>query len=133
MRSHPSYPTYPTRPALLLAAALAVAAAGTMTALGGCASTGRGPASGPFAELVIQNDNSRIVTVYAVRSGTRMRLGTVSGVSTVTFDLRRDMLESDGRLRVLVEPLGSTSRYFSDPIFVAEGEIVELVVSSLVR
>ena len=124
--------TLATPSTLLLATALAVASGG-LGALGACASTTRAPASGPFAELVIQNDNSRIVTVYAVRGGTRMRLGTISGVSTATFALRRDMLESDGRLRVLVEPLGSTNRYFSDPIFVDEGETVELVVSSLVR
>ena len=47
--------TLATPPTFYLAAVLALAAGGLGT-LGACASTARAPASGPFAELVIQND-----------------------------------------------------------------------------
>lgn len=119
------------RPALALALGLVL----VLTALiaPGCASNGAEGGRAPFAELHIDNDNPRIVTVYAVRNGTRMRLGTVNGVSSHTFPLRQSMIGSTGQLRVLVEPLGSNNRYFSDPIFVNEGDVIELTVSGLVR
>ena len=106
--------------------------------VGACAGTGpreqgeRAPDAG-YATVVIENDATRIVTVYAVRSGTRMRLGTVAGVSSREFPIRRSMLDATGELRLMVDPLGSRERYYSDTIIVDPGDVVQLRVSSLIN
>lgn len=86
-----------------------------------------------YATVVIENDATRIVTVYAVRSGTRMRLGTVAGISSKEFPIRRNMLDTSGELQLMVDPLGSQERYYSDAIVVDAGDVIELRVSSLIR
>lgn len=116
------------------ALALALLAGATLAA---CASAPRQDAGdtdpgSPFATVIIHNDAARIVTVFAVRQGTRMRLGTVAGVSEREFPLRRSMLDGAGELRLMVDLLGSSRQYYSDSIYVQEGDVVELRVSNLI-
>jgi hypothetical protein len=96
-----------------------------------CASLG-GPAE-PVGTLVIENDNPMNVNIFATRNGTRIRLGTVSGVSTREFDLRPDMLSGAGELRLLIEPIGSPRSYTALPITVRRGDVIELRVSAVIR
>lgn len=114
----------------LAAILLMIAAAG----VGGCASA-EGEAGGrsPFATLIIENDSPSTVNVYALRSGTRQRIGTVSGLSTQEFPLRQDHLGPGRELRVGVDPVGSSRLYTSDRIVVNEGDVIEMNVSSFLR
>lgn len=103
------------------------------TATSACALLRSTPAEAALATLVIENDASLTVTAYAVRQGTRFRLGTVPGLTTREFEVRRHMLESAGLLRVMVDPIGSTRRYVSQSIMVNEGDVIELQVSGMIR
>lgn len=99
-----------------------------------CASGGEneGPQI-PFATLVVENDNTSTVTVYAVRGGTRQRMGTVTGLATERFEIRRSMLTGGGELSVAIDPLGSRRVYRAMPIFVNQGDVIEVTVSSFLR
>lgn len=119
------------------ALALALLAGSTLVACGGSAtrqddSRQPGPDE-PYATVVVDNDAIRIVTVFAVRSGTRMRLGTVAGVSSKEFPLRRSMVDASGEIRLMIDPLGSQQRYYSDSIIVDPGDVVHLQVSALIN
>jgi hypothetical protein len=86
-----------------------------------------------YATLVIENDNTSTVTVYALRAGTRQRLGSIIGLSRETFTIRRTNLDPGGELRVLVDPLGSFRTFVSHPVQVAEGDVIEMRVNSFLR
>lgn len=88
---------------------------------------------GHYATLVVENDNTSNVTVYALRSGTRQRVGTVTGLSTESFSIRRTMLNVGGELNVGIDPLGSNQMYTAYPIYVREGDVIEVSVSSFLR
>lgn len=101
--------------------------------LGACASMGGGD-SEPFATLVVHNDGTSIVTVYALRAGgSRMRLGQVSPLSQAELPIRHHVLGGTSELQVLIDPLGSRQTYASNPIHVSEGDVLEMRVSSLIR
>lgn len=113
---------------VLLAVGLAVG-----LGVGACVSMGGG-GDDPFATLVVQNDGTSIVTVYAVRDGgSRVRVGQVSALSEAEFPLRRHMLGGSDRLQLLIDPLGSRQAYPSDTIHVDRDDVIELRVSSLIR
>lgn len=106
--------------------------------VGACATTGSHldgdiETRSGFATLVIENDNPSTVTVYALRNGSRQRIGTVTGLSSQQFTIRRNMLGTDGELRVGVDPVGSSRLYTAQPILVTEGDTIELTVSSFLR
>lgn len=88
---------------------------------------------GHYATLIVENDNTSNVTVYALRSGTRHRIGTVTGLSTESFPIRRTMLSGGGELNVGIDPLGSNRMYTAYPIYVSEGDVIEVTVSSFLR
>lgn len=100
--------------------------------LGGCASAGGGPEP-PYATVVVENDNIATVNIYAVRNGSRFRLGTVTGLATQEFELRRHMLGSAGDLRLVIDPIGSQRNYLTQSSIVNEGDVIELRVSSFLR
>ena len=100
--------------------------------LGGCASIAGEPEPA-YATLVVENDNTSTVNVYALRSGSRFRLGTVTGLGTEEFPLRRHMLGTAGDLQLLIDPIGSRRNYPSQRIVVSEGDVIELRVSSFLR
>lgn len=105
----------------------------TILAVGGCASTGGGETES-FATVVIHNDATTTVTIYALRhGGARIRLGQINGLSRAEFPLRRHMLSGGGRLQLLIDPLGSRQSYPSNEIAVNQGDVIQLTVSSFIR
>lgn len=107
---------------------------GTLAAVG-CASERQrtmGDAE-PYAVLVVENDGTFTVNVYAVRDGGRLRIGQVTALSTREFDLDQRMLSSSSRLQLMIDPIGSRRNYFSQPIGVYEGDIVEFRVGAAIR
>lgn len=75
----------------------------------------------------ITNNNFLDVKVYAVRSGSRERIGIVRSFETQVFELPRHMLELPG-LRLHVDPVGSPQSYQTDVIPAWPGQLIELVV-----
>lgn len=116
---------------------LATLAVLTLVPLAACA-TGGGDGyearpSGHYATLVVENDNTSNVTVYALRSGSRQRMGSVNGLSTASFQIRRTMLSGGGELNVGIHPFGSNRMYTAYPIYVDESDVIEVRVSSFLR
>lgn len=101
-------------------------------ALAGCASTGAADRE-PYATLIVENDNTMAVNVFALRGATRTRLGTVTGLGQEEFSLRIGMLSGGNQLRLLIAPIGSPIDYPSQSIMVYEGDVLELRVSSFLR
>lgn len=118
-----------TRRSGMALAALVALAAAVPAACG--ARTGQPEA--PYATLAVRNSSTLTVNVFAVIQSVRYRLGTVAATGRAEFELHRRMLSSGGELRIMVDPLGSDRRYYSDRIVVVEGDIVEVDVSSFIR
>jgi len=82
--------------------------------------------------VTVKNSNWMDVDVFAVRGTTRVRVGTVTGLSTATFRVPTEYAP-DGNLQLLVDPIGSDATYLTEKISVSPGQRVELTVTSVIR
>ncbi len=73
----------------------------------------------------VNNDNWHDITVYAIRSGYRRRLGTVTSFTSRVFTLPPAFLIHSGGLRLIADPIGSRGSHVSEPLFVNAGDVVE--------
>jgi hypothetical protein len=98
---------------------------------GGCASgTGtmqRQDAAAADGRTMIRvnNHNWSDMTVYLVRNGARLRLGSVSSLDTRTFEVPTHLLISTGEVRLIADPIGSTRLFASPPLVIAQGQRAE--------
>jgi hypothetical protein len=113
---------------------IAVLLAGSLIDIAACA--GRRPSTGtPPLEptlVTVRNDNWLDAVVYAVRGASRVRLGTVSGLSTVTLKAPTSYAP-DGTFQLLVDPIGSSTVYMTDGFVVSPGQRVELSIAPSLR
>ena len=97
----------------------------------GCARSGRaGPGVAAFDEVAtarVTNNGWLDVNVYAARSGTRQRLGTVTGQATQVFELPRSFVEARG-VRIYIDAIGSPQTYQTDVIPAGPGQQIDVVV-----
>ena len=114
---------------------LLFAALGLATALAGCGGLAQadGEPQEPFGTIVIDNDSPLTVSVYAIRHSGRFRLGTINGLQRKQFPIRSHMLDTGSFLQVQIEPLGGQGSYFSERIYVEQGEEIRLRVSNFIR
>jgi hypothetical protein len=68
------------------------------------------------------------MTLYAVASGQRVRLGTVGGTSTAVLRIPPGVVGQGRNLTFLADPLGSSRTSTSFEIFVRPGEQVTLTI-----
>jgi hypothetical protein len=98
----------------------------------GCARAGRtAPNLIAFDEIAtarITNNGWLDVNVYASRSGSRQRLGTVTGQNSAVFELPRNLIEARG-LRILIDAIGSPESYQTDLIPAGPGQQIDVVVN----
>ncbi len=73
----------------------------------------------------VNNDNWHDITVYAVRSGYRRRLGTVASFTSRVLTLPRTLLIPNNELRLIADPIGRRGVYVSEPLVVNAGDVVE--------
>lgn len=78
--------------------------------------------------LVVRNENFADVTVYAVRDGTRARVGWVPGNSTGRFTVSGALIPT-GELNLVAFPLASTGAAASGRVLVREGQTVQFTIS----
>jgi hypothetical protein len=109
-------------PVLFAALLSAAACAGNQAEDGSELSEARGVA------LVVRNENFADVTVYAVRDGTRARVGWVPGNSTARFTVSGALIPT-GELNLVAFPLASTGAAASGRVLVREGQTVEFTIS----
>lgn len=74
--------------------------------------------------VVVENRNWQDVTVYALRGGARVRLGTVTSMQTARFVLSTEMTRST-QFRLMADPVGSSQTFTSDPVRVEPGDQVQ--------
>ena len=109
------------------------ALAGLMIGTGACATHHASAAPAPERVAVtVKNSNWMDMDVFAVRGGTRARVGSVTGLTTATFRVPANFAP-DGVLQLMVDPVGSDGAYVTDKIVVAPGQRVELTIGSVLR
>ena len=105
----------------LLAAAFALAFVA-------CAPAAPGTAAVPTragATLVVDNQSTLEMTVYATYGAQRVRLGQARGVATTTLRIPPDM--ASGRsLRFIADPIGSNRAPISEEISVWPGDTISI-------
>lgn len=113
----------------------ALAMASLLIAAGGaCSSASDGRPANAFAgetatRVVVNNNNWSDMTVYATRDGATVRLGSVTSMSSARFELPAAMLGA-GELRLIADPLGSTSTYRTQPVLVTRGQAIEFTLQN---
>ena len=115
-------------------ALLALGAA--LAALPACAS-GRGAAENPDAQrepaqrtsVLVDNRGFLDMTIYVIRGGQRIRLGTAGGHSRTRLTIPAHLLFGTTTLQFLADPLGGNRTPVSNEIGIAEGEEVTLVIN----
>lgn len=97
--------------------------------LGACA-TNSGPQSGPLpsesgtANVRVTNNNWADMNVYAERGGMRVRLGTVTTMGSRLFRLPRALMNGNGDVRLVADPIGSRETHVTSPVQVWPGQTV---------
>jgi hypothetical protein len=97
-------------------------------------SEARRPAAAPAATLHVENYNWLDVVVYAVQGNSRMRLGSVTSMSSADFRIpSRFLVGASDNLRLLVDPIGSSEGYMTEGIVVRDGQRVSFNVQNALQ
>jgi len=114
----------PPRPLILLALLLS---------LEGCRSTSSSTTASPQAGtatgvrvLIVENRNGADARVYIVRTGLRVRVGTVEAHHRRTFSLARSYLGQEAEFGLEVELLASRERYRTEAVLAMPGDRIDL-------
>ena len=103
----------------------------TAVTLAGCAwDRGAVAPINPHAEVALNVDNQNFLdmTVYLVRGGQRIRLGTVPGLSSRTIMLRPEYVGYGADLQVEVHPIGGQGNPITESISVHPGDVIRLTI-----
>jgi hypothetical protein len=107
---------------------LALVLAATLLA-GACVGKGRNaPAPQERATVRVENQAWMDVDVFALYSGTRARLGTVTANSSATFRIPPAVVGMGRELQFMVDPVGSSRQGVSFNMYVRPGEEIRLTV-----
>jgi hypothetical protein len=98
-----------------------------LAACGGSKSKGA-PIPPPRTTIRIENQGFSDMTIYAIRSGQRVRLGTAPGNSNTVFTIPANLIFGATPLRFLADPIGSNRTPVSDEITVQPGDQVRLIL-----
>lgn len=110
-----------------LVAALAIClAAPACSSLGSSAANGPLPPARAGTFVKVLNHNWSDMVVYAVRSGTRHRLGVVTTNQSRRFRLPPGMETPGSDLRLVADPVGGRERFDSGTIHVSPGQTIQL-------
>lgn len=107
-----------------------VLAAGCALLPGGKKSDDSEAEANPRKVVIVQNRHWSDVRISAIRGGARYRLGTVNSMHTDTLVIPPVITSGIVDLRFLAEPIGSSSRFLSEPVRVGPGEDVELRIAN---
>lgn len=92
---------------------------------GGQATERKGPTT-----VSVTNNNWANVNVYLLRGGTRYRLGMVTSMSTSVFRVPGTAVLSQGDVRLMVDPIGSSQGYVTPSLVVSPGDNVEFTIQN---
>lgn len=74
--------------------------------------------------LEVQNQSFYDMTVYAIRSGMRIRMGIVPGNQTQVFPIPRSLVTTGLPLRFMADPIGGRQSPYSEEIAVRPGDTI---------
>ena len=80
--------------------------------------------------LLVVNNNWHDMRVYAVIGNRRVRLGTVTSMTTQTLEIRAAVIRPDSRLDLEVVPVGSRGAGHIESIDVGPAESLELRIAN---
>ena len=110
-----------------------IAVAGVVAVVG-CAPVMSGLSAGsvgqPGVTLEGENNHWLDMRIYAVRSGTRYRVGTVNGLSRGRLTIPRAFAGPGGEIRLMGDPIGSPGHIISDVIYLPESGTLQWWVQS---
>jgi hypothetical protein len=86
------------------------------------------PTPQPRTSVRVENQGFSDMTIYAVRSGQRVRLGAASGNSTTVFTIPANLIFGATPLRFIADPIGGNRTPVSEEITVQPGDQVRLVI-----
>jgi hypothetical protein len=89
--------------------------------------------AGAPATVRVANHNWLDVNVYAVQGGTRVRLGSVTSMSSGTFQLPARFLLQSAAVRLLVDPIGSTEGHMTEGVMVQGGQQISFSVQNALQ
>ena len=78
----------------------------------------------------VENHNFSDVDLFVVRSGGRIRLGTVTGLTTEVFTIPQGVVEVSGDLQFLASPVGGRGGALSMSIPASPGDSLVLEIPS---
>ncbi len=101
-----------------------------MGAFSGCSRSARAPREPLTAETAVrvENRNFADMNIFVIRAGQRIRLGTVTGLSTRVLEIPRSVMAGPTPLQFLADPIGSNRTPISQEITVQPGDEVGLVI-----
>ena len=85
----------------------------------------------PQTTLKVDNQNFLDMVVYVLRAGQRIRLGTVTGLSSQVFTIPPDIVRSSPQLQFELHPIGGRGNPRSETISVQPGDEVVLTIPPL--
>ena len=126
----PPLPRRGRRAALLaLGAALVVPACATTTRTAGEDPASEQPTPRRPTTVLVDNRGFLDMTIYVVRGGQRIRLGTANGHGRTRFTIPAHLIFGTTTLQFLADPIGGNRSPVSNEIGVSEGEEVQLVIN----
>lgn len=84
------------------------------------------PALPSFVE--VRNQSFYDMNIYLIRTGTRIRLGTVAGNRSAVFEIPRTYVNPGLAVRFQADPVGSSRTPFSQEIGINPGERIVLTI-----
>lgn len=96
---------------------------------------GRGaePADAPEAPettIRVTNNNWANMVVYLVRSGVRVRLGTVNSMATAHFVVPRSVGAMHSDVRLVADPIGARTVYVTERLALMPGQAIEFTIEN---
>jgi hypothetical protein len=78
----------------------------------------------------IDNQNFSDMNIYVVNSGQRWLLGWAGGLAKTTLTIPNGAANSDGRVRLLADPIGGTRRITTPTLIVPQGQSIFWTIGS---
>lgn len=88
-----------------------------------------GPAFENGVELIVTNNNWLDEVVYSYHAGQRIRIGTVTGLSTAVLHVPAHAIQPPNGLQLLVHPIGGFRDELTDLVTLAPGQHPELTIN----
>jgi len=77
----------------------------------------------------VENREFADMSVYVIRSGQRLRLGTASGVGTTVLSIPDYLVQAGNELQFLCDPIGGAREQVSEQMTVYPGDELVLTIN----